>query len=170
MGKRKSARKPMTRVRQKLDKQFSCIFCNHEKSIDVKLDKESKVGNVLCRVCSASWQTSINYLSEPVDVYSEWIDACEAAQQEDSRQDYAEDDHDQSAYGRRRDNEDDLRGGNGRETSSSVTRDRGYDDEEDEEDDENYDDDKNTSSANRYANYPEDDEEDEDEDDDGLFG
>ncbi|KAI8055455.1 transcription elongation factor Elf1 like-domain-containing protein, partial [Syncephalis plumigaleata] len=100
MGKRKSARKPVAKVRQRLDKQFSCIFCNHEKSIEVKLDKESKVGNVMCRVCSANWQTSINYLSEPVDVYSEWIDACEAAQQEDARANYDEDDRDRSDYGR----------------------------------------------------------------------
>ncbi|RKP04645.1 transcription elongation factor 1, partial [Thamnocephalis sphaerospora] len=82
MGKRKSSRKPVVRIKPKLDKQFSCIFCNHEKSVEVKMDKESKVGNILCRVCSASWQTSIHYLSEAVDVYSDWIDACEAAQRE----------------------------------------------------------------------------------------
>ena len=30
-------------------------------------------------VCLEEFQTLITHLSEPVDVYSEWIDACEAA-------------------------------------------------------------------------------------------
>ena len=29
------------------------------------------------------YKCSVNYLSEPVDVYSEWIDACEEANKED---------------------------------------------------------------------------------------
>ena len=34
---------------------------------------------ISCTVCLEDFQTSINYLSEPIDVYSEWIDACESA-------------------------------------------------------------------------------------------
>lgn len=38
MGKRKAkARKPMKKGKQALDKEFDCIFCNHENSITVKL-------------------------------------------------------------------------------------------------------------------------------------
>ena len=37
MGKRKSARKPQAKVRLTLDRQFTCLFCNHEKAIDCKL-------------------------------------------------------------------------------------------------------------------------------------
>nr|XP_023997910.1 transcription elongation factor 1 homolog [Salvelinus alpinus] len=60
MGRRKSKRKPppKKKLTGNLDTQFTCPFCNHEKSCDVKMD-----------------------LSEPVDVYSDWIDACEAANQ-----------------------------------------------------------------------------------------
>jgi transcription elongation factor Elf1 len=28
-------------------------------------------------VCDANFQTSIHYLTEPVDVFCEWIDSCE---------------------------------------------------------------------------------------------
>ncbi len=34
---------------------------------------------IRCRVCDASYQTYVTALSEPVDVYSQWIDACEDA-------------------------------------------------------------------------------------------
>ena len=81
MGRRKSKRKapPKKRLTGPLDSVFTCPFCNHEKSCEVKLDKTLNTGLIVCRVCSEDFQTSINYLSEPVDVYSDWIDACEAA-------------------------------------------------------------------------------------------
>ena len=81
MGKRKSKRKPPPKQKrlQPLDALFDCPFCNHEKSCDVELHKEKNVGLVTCRVCLEDFQTPITYLSEKVDVYSDWIDACEAA-------------------------------------------------------------------------------------------
>lgn len=42
------------------------------------MDKKSGVGDLLCKTCGQRFQTTINYLSAPVDVYSDWIDACEA--------------------------------------------------------------------------------------------
>ncbi|CAO3653203.1 unnamed protein product [Cunninghamella echinulata] len=69
MGKRKSKRKPVKKLKQKLDTQFNCLFCNHENAIEF--------GHLTCKVCDISWQCSITYLDEPVDVYSAWIDACE---------------------------------------------------------------------------------------------
>jgi len=31
-----------------------------------------------CRVCGADYQTvKVNYLTEPIDVFCEWYDACE---------------------------------------------------------------------------------------------
>jgi transcription elongation factor Elf1 len=43
----------------------------------VKLDKKAGVGNLHCKVCGQKFQTGINYLSAAVDVYSDWVDACE---------------------------------------------------------------------------------------------
>ncbi|RWQ99612.1 transcription elongation factor 1, partial [Paecilomyces variotii] len=57
---------------------FSCLFCNHENSVIVKLDKKLGLGNLSCKVCGQRFQTGINYLSAAVDVYSDWVDACDA--------------------------------------------------------------------------------------------
>jgi transcription elongation factor Elf1 len=48
----------------------------------VKLDKKAHVGNLHCKVCGQRFQTGINYLSHAVDVYSDWVDACENVAQE----------------------------------------------------------------------------------------
>lgn len=42
------------------------------------MDKKSGVGDLSCKTCGQRFQTTIDYLSAPVDVYSDWIDACEA--------------------------------------------------------------------------------------------
>ncbi|KAI9818578.1 MAG: hypothetical protein M1827_000637 [Pycnora praestabilis] len=79
MGKRKkSSRKPQgPKKREPLATVFPCLFCNHEKSVTVKLEKKVGVGQLSCKVCGQSFQTGINYLSAAVDVYSDWIDACD---------------------------------------------------------------------------------------------
>lgn len=77
MGKRKAAAKPVKRVKQKLDVTFRCLFCNHEKSVICTLDKKNSIGDLHCKICGQTFQTAINSLSQPVDVYSDWIDACE---------------------------------------------------------------------------------------------
>lgn len=37
-------------------------------------------GSLNCRICDASFQMPIHHLHEPIDVFSEWLDACEAAE------------------------------------------------------------------------------------------
>lgn len=37
-------------------------------------------GSLACRICDASFQMPIHHLHEPIDVFSEWLDACEAAE------------------------------------------------------------------------------------------
>lgn len=37
MGKRKSSSKPEVKAKVKLDTTFDCLFCNHEKSVAVKM-------------------------------------------------------------------------------------------------------------------------------------
>ncbi|KAI9746440.1 MAG: hypothetical protein M1818_000153 [Claussenomyces sp. TS43310] len=77
MGKRKKAAKKPTgpRKNEPLATSFACLFCNHEKSVSVKLDRKAGVD-----------------LSAAVDVYSEWVDACDSVAKEDTgeaRDDYA---------------------------------------------------------------------------------
>ena len=80
MGRRKSKRSaPPKRATQHLDTVFDCPFCNHEKACEVNMDKERNTGRIQCVKCFEDFQASINFLSEPIDVYNEWIDACEAA-------------------------------------------------------------------------------------------
>jgi len=80
MGRRKAKSKPPPKRKtiEPLPTFFNCPFCNHEKSCGVKLDREANTGRITCDVCTEDFQCNINYLSEAVDVYSEWIDACEA--------------------------------------------------------------------------------------------
>ncbi|KAL1302566.1 hypothetical protein AAFC00_002948 [Neodothiora populina] len=79
MGKRKSSSKPQgPKKREPLATSFQCLFCNHENSVTVKIDKKSGTGDLSCKVCGQSFQTGVNYLSQAVDVYSDWVDACDA--------------------------------------------------------------------------------------------
>ncbi|PKX96741.1 transcription elongation factor 1 family protein, partial [Aspergillus novofumigatus IBT 16806] len=79
-GKRKkSSRQPQQpKKKEPLPTTFACLFCNHENSVIVKLDKKLGLGNLSCKVCGQRFQTGINYLSAAVDVYSDWVDACDA--------------------------------------------------------------------------------------------
>ncbi|GAA5872448.1 hypothetical protein JCM8547_000927 [Rhodosporidiobolus lusitaniae] len=78
-GKRKSSKKPQTRIKQVLDKSFRCLFCSHQGSVTCKMDNKTKIGRLDCKDCGQTFTMDINHLSEPVDVYSAWIDACEEA-------------------------------------------------------------------------------------------
>ncbi|CAK9437398.1 uncharacterized protein LODBEIA_P17760 [Lodderomyces beijingensis] len=97
MGKRKTAaRKPTKKEKRTLDTQFTCLFCNHEKSVICTLDKRNQLGELHCKICGQNFQTSINALSQAVDVYSDWIDACEdLAEEAEKRQDEYDDEDDE---------------------------------------------------------------------------
>ncbi|KAJ3318503.1 hypothetical protein HDV06_000436 [Boothiomyces sp. JEL0866] len=65
MGKRKSTtRKPQKKLKTVLDKSFPCFFCSHEDTVTVKFNQQQKVA-------------TLKSLTEPVDVYSDWLDVCE---------------------------------------------------------------------------------------------
>jgi len=84
MGKRKkSSRKPGAgKIKLKpLETSFQCLFCHHNESVVCKLDKTEGLGQLHCKVCGQRFSCTVNYLSEPIDVYSEWIDASEKAQE-----------------------------------------------------------------------------------------
>nr|XP_010916414.1 transcription elongation factor 1 homolog isoform X2 [Elaeis guineensis]XP_019707111.1 transcription elongation factor 1 homolog isoform X2 [Elaeis guineensis] len=78
MGKRKSRAKPPPKKRMdKLDTVFCCPFCNHGSSIECCIDMKNLIGEAACRICQESFSTTITALTEPIDIYSEWIDECE---------------------------------------------------------------------------------------------
>ncbi|EFX01428.1 transcription elongation factor [Grosmannia clavigera kw1407] len=130
MGKRKkSSRKPNGPKRSDpLPTAFTCLFCNHEKSVAVKLDKKVGIGYLECKVCGQKFQCDINYLSAPVDVYGEWVDAADsvAKVEGDSR-------HERLSSGRlsskpsRGDAYDDDDGGDRRYDGDGVVGDDEYD-------------------------------------------
>ncbi|KAL9618544.1 MAG: hypothetical protein Q9160_006728 [Pyrenula sp. 1 TL-2023] len=99
MGKRKkSSRKPQgAKKREPLATSFSCLFCNHDKAVTVRLDKKNGLGTLSCKICGQKYQSQINYLSQPVDVYSDWIDACEQVAKEAAETDAK--DREFSSYG-----------------------------------------------------------------------
>ncbi|KAL6206647.1 hypothetical protein ACLB2K_023895 [Fragaria x ananassa] len=78
MGKRKSSAKPAPKKRMdKLDTVFSCPFCGHGSSVECRLDMKNLIGEGNCRICQEHFSTTVNALSEAIDIYSEWIDECE---------------------------------------------------------------------------------------------
>lgn len=86
MGKRKKASAGPTGPKKSnaLPTTFTCLFCNHENSVTVKIDKKAGVGQLDCRICGQKFQCAVNYLSAAVDVYGEWVDAADAVAKEDS--------------------------------------------------------------------------------------
>ncbi|CAL9053168.1 unnamed protein product [Musa banksii] len=80
MAKRRSRTSKLIKtkkVQPKLEEAFTCPFCNHDKSVSCTLDKKLKVGEAQCGVCKESYATTIHHLTEPIDIYSEWVDECE---------------------------------------------------------------------------------------------
>ena len=97
MGKRKSSKPPPKKQKPKLEKFFSCPFCNSDKTVSATFDWERQIGTVNCTVCQvsgndhvrraylsltksccirrhaccsqANYSTQITHLSEPIDVY-----------------------------------------------------------------------------------------------------
>lgn len=65
-------------MRPKLSVSFDCPFCGHEKTCDVKIDKDRSFGQIKCNICGAEYATNTHRLTQPVDVYAEWIDECDA--------------------------------------------------------------------------------------------
>lgn len=78
MGRRKSKAKVIKKKRATVPKIFDCPFCNHAKCVECVLNMHKSIGTIKCRICDTKFQTSINFLTEPIDIFSEWIDECEA--------------------------------------------------------------------------------------------
>ncbi|KAL3803436.1 hypothetical protein ACHAWO_003591 [Cyclotella atomus] len=79
MAKGKKQAAP-TKKKPTLAKRFKCPFCANDDVVEAKMDLKSGTGSLSCRICSASYQMPIHHLHEPIDVFSEWLDDCEAAE------------------------------------------------------------------------------------------
>ncbi|KAJ8965276.1 hypothetical protein NQ314_004239 [Rhamnusium bicolor] len=77
---RKSKRKPAPKKKtiDPLDIRFNCPICHHEKSCAVNMDKGRNTAQIRCNACLKDFQTTIDLLSEPIDVYEDWIFAWES--------------------------------------------------------------------------------------------
>ena len=76
MAKKKS-RKIVKKIKiDKLATIFDCPFCNNKKTVEVSIIKKEKKADIQCRLCKRNWSCKASSLTEPIDVYSEWIDEC----------------------------------------------------------------------------------------------
>ena len=84
MAKKKSTRKPTKRIKLKLDSQFNCLNCNQENSVSVKMNRDKDLVEhkalLMCRLCNITYSSPIHNLSQPVDVYHDWVDNFEKIQ------------------------------------------------------------------------------------------
>ena len=91
MGKRKSMNSKMASRKKpatKLETAFCCPFCNHPSSVECEIDLKLWVAQTVCDICKESYSTMAHALTEPIDIYSEWIDECEKANQDVDARDY----------------------------------------------------------------------------------
>jgi transcription elongation factor Elf1 len=47
------------------------------KSVTATLDMEKELGFIKCSQCLADFSARISHLTEPIDLYHDWIDKCE---------------------------------------------------------------------------------------------
>jgi len=80
MGRRAKKAPVQTKKRQTLAKRFKCPFCANENVVECQMNHKKSLGSLSCRMCGANYQMTIHHLHEPVDVFSEWLDDCEAAE------------------------------------------------------------------------------------------
>lgn len=60
------------------------LFLHTDDTVECKMDHKKGLGTLNCRLCAAQYQMPIHHLTEPIDVFSEWLDDCEAAQRGDA--------------------------------------------------------------------------------------
>ncbi|KAJ6879078.1 hypothetical protein NC652_032588 [Populus alba x Populus x berolinensis] len=79
MAKRKSRSnsRPVKKPKLKLDTVFRCPFCQLENTVGCSFDKDLNIGEISCSICHAGYDTKLTPLTEPIDIYCEWIDECE---------------------------------------------------------------------------------------------
>eukprot|EP00345_Euplotes_harpa_P014020 CAMPEP_0168343528 /NCGR_PEP_ID=MMETSP0213-20121227/16158_1 /TAXON_ID=151035 /ORGANISM="Euplotes harpa, Strain FSP1.4" /LENGTH=129 /DNA_ID=CAMNT_0008350863 /DNA_START=8 /DNA_END=397 /DNA_ORIENTATION=+ len=126
MARKKSRKVARTVTKAKVDTVFDCPFCNDNKTVEVSIDNSQGVANIKCRVCLAKFQTEIHHLTQPIDVYCEWIDECEKLNKKGPEETKEEEEY------KPKQKEEEVRlSSEGEEVENKQ---REYDDEEDDDD------------------------------------
>ena len=42
------------------DTQFTCLFCHHDKSVTVRMDRKEGLAELFCKVCDQRYQSKVN--------------------------------------------------------------------------------------------------------------
>ena len=99
MGRRKKAAKKVAKKkRAEVARVFKCLFCNHEAVVSCQMDRKALVGELHCRICDAKFQTTITHLTDPIDVFSEWLDETQERETAQAAGIEAPDEEDEEAY------------------------------------------------------------------------
>ena len=70
MGRRKKAAKKIVQKKKHVvPTQFKCLFCNSEGRCLQNFT--TMVGQLKCHICDTSFETQINSLTDPIDVFGE---------------------------------------------------------------------------------------------------
>ncbi|MHA1311985.1 MAG: hypothetical protein ACTSWR_08150 [Candidatus Helarchaeota archaeon] len=72
MGRRRK-QKVQKRVRKTLPKVFTCPECG-KVTITIEIHKDKKIAYLKCGNCKLEAKIEANYLSEPVDIYGDFLD------------------------------------------------------------------------------------------------
>lgn len=83
MGRRKkAAKKVVKKKRPTVARVFKCLFCNNDKSVQCTINQKTATGKLHCTLCDADFETRIHSLTDPIDIFTEWLD--EATEQQRS--------------------------------------------------------------------------------------
>eukprot|EP00761_Pharyngomonas_kirbyi_P007578 gb/GECH01007588.1/.p1 GENE.gb/GECH01007588.1/~~gb/GECH01007588.1/.p1 ORF type:complete len:117 (+),score=33.34 gb/GECH01007588.1/:1-351(+) len=85
MGRRKSRKPPPKKKMEKVPTVFDCPLCSNTKSVECKIQRKDGFATVQCSVCGGHYIShTITALTEPIDVYSEWIDDLKEKEEENN--------------------------------------------------------------------------------------
>ena len=75
-GKKAKKKPPPKKAKPKVAQIFDCPFCGKSQSCSCVMDMDHALGTIRCDGCGVKYDARINRLSDPIDVYAEWIDQC----------------------------------------------------------------------------------------------
>ena len=56
--------------------QFTCLFCHHDKSVSVRINRKEGVAQLLCKVCDQRYQSKANRTCLSPSAWDSFLTAC----------------------------------------------------------------------------------------------